>query len=80
MLIAFSYPHSAVRPLVLALSLLSISAHAEVTQLEDVVVTATREATPIAKAPVSIGKVNQQTIHVKNNRFNHFLKIQIIKQ
>ncbi len=62
MFIAFSHPHCAVRPLVLALSLLSISAHAEVTQLEDVVVTATREATPIAKAPVSIGKVNQQTI------------------
>nr|WP_314901978.1 hypothetical protein [uncultured Deefgea sp.] len=57
-----SRPHCAVRPLALALSLLSISAHAEVTQLEDVVVTATREVTPIAKAPVSIGKINQQTL------------------
>ncbi|QZA78521.1 TonB-dependent receptor [Deefgea tanakiae] len=57
-----SRPQCAVRPLALALSLLTIAAHAEVTQLEDVVVTATREVTPIAKAPISIGKINQQTL------------------
>lgn len=53
-------PKLALRPLVLAL--LSISVHAEVTQLEDVVVSATREATPLAQAPISIGKINQQTL------------------
>lgn len=34
----------------------------EVTQLDEIVVTATREATPLAKAPISIGKVNEKTI------------------
>ncbi len=62
MFIAITRPHCAVRPLALALSLLSCSAHAEVSQLEDVVVSATREATPLASAPISIGKVNQQVL------------------
>ncbi|WP_348945885.1 TonB-dependent receptor [Chitinibacter sp. FCG-7] len=34
----------------------------EITQLDEIVVTATREATPLAKAPVSMGKVNEKTI------------------
>lgn len=35
----------------------------EVTQLDEIVVTATREATPLAKAPMAIGKVNEKTIN-----------------
>lgn len=60
MLSTFTRPQWALRPL--ALALLSMTAHAEVTQLEDVVVSATREATPLATAPISIGKVNQQVL------------------
>ncbi|QLG88663.1 TonB-dependent receptor [Chitinibacter bivalviorum] len=52
------------RPLVCAvLAAISSPVYAnEVTRLEEVVVTATREETPLNQAPISIGKVNEQQI------------------
>ncbi|WP_047394797.1 TonB-dependent receptor [Chitinibacter sp. ZOR0017] len=62
-------PNWALRPLACAVlatcspfTLASEPAPAAATPLEEIVVTATREATPLAKAPVAVGKVNAKTI------------------